>query len=470
MLRAAPSELNAWREVGDDAAPAPHRAEFARDSDPPRAAVRPDVTTLWAMIASPPPVVPRTVAPSPLAPVSRRYRYDLAPLRVYWEVTRACDLACRHCRADAAPRADPDELDHAEGRRLLERIAAFGAPPPKVVLTGGDPLKRADLFDLIAYARGLGLGVSVAPSATPLLTPRAIRDLKAGGVEAISLSLDGATAGRHDAIRGIPGTFDRTVAAARAAFDAGLAFQVNTLVCAETVDDMPAIHALVTALGAARWSLFFLVSVGRGAVLEAISPERSESLLGWLADLRGRHGPIATTTEAPHLRRVLHARQAGAPVRDVGGDLDTRRSMGHGIGRSMSGRPIAGHPTSGHPHAAGHNRPGAPVAHGAGVRDGNGVMFVSHTGDICPSGFLEISAGNARADDPVAVYRDAALFRDLREPDGFGGRCGRCEFRLPCGGSRARAYAASGDLLGEDPLCTYEPSVPHDVSDVPPWS
>ena len=247
--------------------------------------------------------------------MGQSFVYARAPQRVYWETTRACDLACRHCRAEAAPDPDPAELTTAEGRRLLERVAAFGEPLPHVVLTGGDPLKRKDLFELVAAARTLGLRVSVAPSATPLLTPEALRQLHTAGIDAISLSLDGSTAEGHDAIRGIPGTYERTLEAARIARETGLPFQVNTLVCAETVDDLPAIHDLVVAMGAARWSLFFLVTVGRGQVLQPVSAERAEALLGWVAGLSappGRGRLVVTTTEAPQLRRVVIERRRHA--------------------------------------------------------------------------------------------------------------------------------------------------------------
>lgn len=347
--------------------------------------------------------------------------YDQRPQRAYWETTRACDLACRHCRAEAAPDPDPNELTTAEGARLLQRLAAFGDPLPHLVLTGGDALKRTDLFELIAAARALGLGVSVAPSATPLLTPAALRQLHAAGIDAISLSLDGSTAERHDAIRGITGTYERTLEAARVAGEIGLPFQVNTLVCADTVDDLPAIHGQVVVIGAARWSLFFLVTVGRGQVLQPVSAERAEALLGWVAGLSGPPGRgrlVVTTTEAPQLRRVMAERRGGAPAS------------------------------------------GGSAHHGAGIRDGNGILFISHTGEICPSGFLELSAGNVRRDDVVEIYRRATLFRALRDPQMFGGRCGRCEYSSLCGGSRARAFSTSGDPLAEDPLCLYQPAAP----------
>lgn len=359
------------------------------------------------------------------------------PRRVYWEVTRSCDLACRHCRAEAVPDADPDQLTAAEGLRLLDDLGRFASPLPHLVLTGGDPLKRADLFELVAAARGLGFQVSVAPSATPLLTSDTLRRIRASGVDAISLSLDGSNAERHDSIRGIAGTHERTLDAARVAREIGLPFQVNTLVCQETVDDLPAIHDQLVALGAARWSLFFLVTVGRGQVLQPVTAPRAEALLGWLAALSGSRrpgGPIISTTEAPHFRRVVAERRGEA--------------------RSPQAPDVA----------PGKGAGGGPNGHGAGIRDGNGILFISHTGEICPSGFLEIPTGNVRRDDVVQVYRAHPLFEALRNPDAFHGRCAPCEFRWLCGGSRARAFSASHDPLGEDPLCE------HDASGIPPGS
>jgi AdoMet-dependent heme synthase len=339
-----------------------------------------------------------------------RLSFDRAPRRIYWEVTRACDLACRHCRAEAVPRRHPLELDNAQALRLLRDLARFGDPLPHLVLTGGDPLKRPDLFELIATARAIGLPVAVSPSATPLVTPDTMRRLKDAGVEAISLSIDGSTPEKHDAFRGIPGTFARTLEAARAAVAVDLSFQVNTLVAESTLDDLPAIYLLTSRLGAARWSLFFLVTVGRGEVLQPIAPAQCEELMRWVLELPAGK-PIVTTTEAPHYRRIVM--QSG--------------------------------------------KKGGGVGHAAGIRDGNGIMFISHTGDVTPSGFLPVSVGNVKTTDPVTLYRDTELFRTLRSPDNFRGRCGVCEFRWQCGGSRARAYAATGDALAEDPLCRHVP-------------
>jgi AdoMet-dependent heme synthase len=347
-------------------------------------------------------------------------RFDRAPRRVYWEVTRACDLACRHCRAVAAPDPYSAELTGRDGLALIDQLARFGAPLPHLVLTGGDPLKRPDLFALIAAARARGFGVSVAPSATPRLTSETIERLTEAGVQAVSLSVDGSDAARHDALRGVAGCFDRTIAAARACARTGLRFQVNTLVSEETLDDVPAIRHVAAGLGAARWSLFFLVTVGRGTVLHPITAEACEQLFERLLPLIARPGPVIATTEAPHFRRVVFQRT---------------RSPGPGPARLL-------HQTSGH---------------GAGIRDGNGIMFISHTGWVYPSGFLPLPAGCVTTADPVDLYRDSSVFRAMRRPDLLGGRCGRCEWRERCGGSRARAFAATGDPLGEDPLCSYEP-------------
>jgi len=340
-----------------------------------------------------------------------QYVHADAPARVYWEITRACGLACQHCRAEATPCADPRELDHAMGLALLKKLAAAD-PKPHVVLTGGDPLERVDLFELIAAGQAEGLHISVSPSATPRLTSDVIARFKAAGVEAISLSIDGSTAARHDGIRQVPGTFERTLIAAERAREVGLMFQVNTLVSAETRPDMADIEALVRKTGAARWSLFFLVTVGRGSVLQPIDANETEELLVWLAErAKIRPGPVITTTEAPFFRRVVSASGGGAPGK----------------------------------------------GHVAGIRDGNGIMFIGHDGEVYPSGFLPVPAGNVKTENPLSIYRDSAMFRALRDVDTFRGRCGRCEYRASCGGSRARAWTATGDMLGEDPLCAFQP-------------
>lgn len=348
-------------------------------------------------------------------------RFDERPALVYWEVTRACDLACRHCRAEAVPQPAPGELDTAEALHLLEAVAGFGQPLPRLVLTGGDPLKRPDLFELIAAARRLGLPVSLTPSVTPNLQAPVIARLAAAGVDSIALSLDGSTAARHDAIRGIPGTFRATLEAARWVRGAGLGLQINTLVAQETVDDLPAIARLLAGFDIARWSCFFLIPVGRGRLLTGLEPARAERVLQWLLDV-SRTAPFAVkATEAMHVRRIAIHRLRRAGWAD------------EAIAETDIGR-------------------------GFGINDGRGIVFVSAEGRVYPSGFLPLQVGDVRAEDLVTVYRAAALLRRLRDPAALGGKCGACEFAAVCGGSRARAYAATGDPLAADPLCPYQPT------------
>ncbi|CQR48630.1 MULTISPECIES: TIGR04053 family radical SAM/SPASM domain-containing protein [Haloferax] len=339
------------------------------------------------------------------------------PFVLVWEVTQACDLACDHCRADATPARHPDELTTAEGKRLLDQAREFG-PGQLVVLSGGDPLARPDLVDLVEYGTDLGLRMTLTPSGTSSLTPETVADLADAGVRRMALSLDGATAASHDVFRGEDGSFEQTVAAARAARDAGLPLQINTTVCAETVDELPALCDLVADLGAVLWSVFFLVPVGRGRVLDPISPERAERVMEWLTEVSEEAPFGVKTTEAPHYRRVAIQRRrdaSDAPPTD-------------GIGRRL------------------------------GITAGDGFAFVSHTGELFPSGFLPASAGPVRDGGLVERYRESDLFRSLRDPDALRGKCGACEFRHVCGGSRSRAYAHTGDPLASDPLCGYVPA------------
>ena len=346
--------------------------------------------------------------------------YAQTPLNVYWEMTQACALACRHCRAEAVPNAHSNELSFEEGVAFLRQIPEFGEPLPQLILTGGDPLKRADLYELIDEARRLGIGVSITPAATGALTRDVLVRLKEHGVEGLGLSLDGSTAEHHDSIRGVPGTFDRTMQAIRWAQELEMPLQVNTLVSAETAADVPAIYEILKPYGVTRWSLFFLISVGRGKVLQPLSPKEGEGLMEWIYETSLASPFTVATTEAPSYRRVA---------------LDRMRADG------LTGDQI--------------KRSGA--YRGFGIRDGHGVMFVSNTGDICPAGFLPLTVGNVRKDRVADVYRNAPTFQSLHDPAQFEGRCGDCEYHALCGGSRARAYEATGNALAEDPFCTYVP-------------
>jgi radical SAM protein len=341
---------------------------------------------------------------------------------VYWEITQACALACKHCRAEAIPSPHPLELTPAEGRALLGQVAQFGDPLPHLILTGGDPLSRSDLWDLIDYGRRLGLEVSITPSATPALTRDALDKLLAHRIRSLGLSLDGSNETRHDAIRAVPGCFERTIAALRYAGQLGMAVQINTLVADETVDDLPAIYQLLQDFPVMRWSLFFLISVGRGKALRGVSQERGEQLMNWILDV-ARAAPFAIkTTEAPSYRRIA---------------LERMRHSQLGPAEMIA----------------------SSVYQGLQVRDGHGIVFVSSAGEVYPSGFLPISCGNVRVHSLTQIYRDDALFRALHSPDSFQGKCGKCGARHLCGGSRARAFAFTGNPLGSDPLCSYQPGV-----------
>lgn len=363
-----------------------------------------------------------TVYPQPGPPARHTPRdYARSPLNVYWELTQACALACRHCRATAMPQPHPDQLNHAESMAFLHQILEFGDPLPHLILTGGDPLAREDLFALVDQAAALGIGTSITPAVTPRLTRDVLVELHAHGMQGVGLSLDGASASRHDTIRGIPGCFEQTVAAMRWVGELGLPLQINTLVTAETAEDIPAIYELLCGLPVSRWSLFFLIAVGRGRVLQPLEPAVGEALMAWVVEL-ARQAPFAVaTTEAPAYRRVA---------------LEQMRAAG------MTPEAIKQ----------------TPVYRGFGIRDGHGIVFVSNTGDICPAGFLPVVAGNVRRDRLAQIYRSAPLFQDLHSPDRFHGKCGICTYRTICGGSRARAYAASADPLGSDPFCTYQPN------------
>jgi radical SAM protein len=343
--------------------------------------------------------------------------FDQAPFMVFWETTQACDLVCKHCRADARPARDPDELTFAEGVRLLDDVRAMGCP--LIVLTGGDPAKRPDLVALVRHGTRIGLRVALTPSATPLVTPELLRALADAGLARLAVSLDGATATAHDGFRGVPGSFARTFAILRDARAAGLTTQVNTTVTDWNVDELEQIAAQLEAMAITLWGVFFLVPTGRGEALHVLEPDVAERVLERLAAIGARVSFDVKTTAAPHFRRVLLQRKT--PRSDVVGLTD-------GIGRAPRG-----------------------------VNDGQGIVFVSHRGEVFPSGFLPVACGSVREAGLAAIYRAHPVFLQLRDPEALGGKCGVCEFRRVCGGSRARAYAMAGDFLAAEPACVYEP-------------
>jgi radical SAM protein len=366
--------------------------------------------------------------------------FDETPFLAIWECTQSCDLACKHCRAAAQPIAHPDELSTAEGKKLIDQIAAMHVPI--FIFTGGDPLKRKDVFELIRYASGQGVKVALTPSATPLLTREAIFKLKEAGLVRLGISLDGSTPEIHDAFRGLSGAWARTIQAIEWANEAGIPIQVHTTISRHNAHDLDNLCALFEKLAIVMWNVFFLVPVGRGQLADLLSGEEFEQVFGKIYELSHRVSFQIKTTEAMHYRRYL-----------LQHNLEERR-LGHGHPRGISiGKAEdyeAGAPTS---------DAGTRTASWATrrVNDGKGFLFVSHVGNVYPSGFLPIHAGNVRETPLQEIYRNAPIFKSLRDTSKLEGKCGACEYKEICGGSRARAYAVTGDPLAQEPCCIYQP-------------
>ena len=357
--------------------------------------------------------------------------FDLAPFTIAWEITRACAFACRHCRAEAQPQRDPNELTTEEAFGLIDQIREFG--DPILVITGGDPMMRRDLYDILGYAVEKGLRTSLTPTTTRLVTREALARVQDVGVRRVAVSLDGPTAEIHDSFRGFTGSFKIARGIIKQVADVGLSLQINTTVSRYNVHLLDQMAGLVGRSNVVQWSLFFLVPTGRANAADMISPEEHEQVFHWLYDLSERASFDVKSTAAPAYRRVvIQRRREGASV----------------PGEARRPRVLAG---AGYRYQDGLARPAK------GVNDGNGFCFISHTGDVFPSGFLPISAGNVRDQSVVELYRSAPLFRRLRDPQALKGKCGRCDFRDVCGGSRARAYAINNDPLAEDPSCVYWP-------------
>lgn len=345
--------------------------------------------------------------------------FNEAPLLVIWEVTQACDLACVHCRASALPGRNPAELSTEEGYRLLDEIRRFGNP--LMVFTGGDPLKRPDIYDLLRHSVSAGLRTNVTPSATPLLTREAIDSFQSCGVARMAISLDGPDAAIHDSFRGVPGVFGRAMLALEHAQRIGLETQLQTTVTKRNITTLGRIAELAADFGVKMWSLFFLIVTGRAQAEDDLSGDDYEKVFAFLYEISKIAPFQVKTTEAMHYRRYIAQRLKS----ETGPEAEAAKAV---------------------------------VYRTAGVSDGKGFVFISHTGEIFPSGFLPISAGNVRRDSLCEVYRNSSLFRVLRDTDAREGKCGFCEYQKICGGSRARAYALTGNYLAEDPRCVYQPS------------
>lgn len=357
-------------------------------------------------------------------PEIQTVNFNERPFIAIWEVTQACDLACVHCRASAQPERHPEELTTVEGKQLIDQIASWKVPV--FVLTGGDPIKRPDLFELISYARTVGVRVSLTPSATPLLTREIVVRLKEAGLARLAVSMDGASAATHDAFRGLSGSFARTLDAVRWANEVGLPVQINTTFSRRNIGEIDEIVGLMEKLRITLWSVFFLVPTGRGKLGDLLNADEFESVFEKLYQLSRTATFDIKTTEAQHYRRfILQKKVAERRAGTV--PAETRISSDE-IGRAPRG-----------------------------LNDGKGFVFISHKGEIFPSGFLPLSAGSIRKQTLEDIYKESPLFRDLRDVAQLEGKCGACEFKQICGGSRARSYALTGNPFGEEPCCAYIP-------------
>ena len=354
--------------------------------------------------------------------------FDMAPFTIAWEVTRACAFACKHCRADAQHQRDPRELTTEEGYHLIDRLAEFGNPI--LIFTGGDPMMRRDLFDLISHASQKGLRCSLTPTATALPTIERLSQAKEAGIRRIALSLDAPCPEVHDEFRQVPGSWRRTMQILHNAKEVGLSVQVNTTVSKFNVDRLPEMVPFIQEVDAVQWSVFFLVPTGRAQAQYMISPERHEEVFNWLYELSQQAPFDIKATAAPMYRRVAIQRKKS---------------------ETSSDKPVT-FQGAGFQYADGLHRPTK------GVNDGNGFLFISHLGQIMPSGFLPIDCGNVRDQDVVEVYRHHPVFTDLRDYTKLKGKCSVCEYRDVCGGQRGRAYGITGDYLESDPACIYEPA------------
>lgn len=362
-----------------------------------------------------------------VAPAFRgRMDFNERPFIVIWEVTQACDLACVHCRACAQPLRSSLELSTDEAKRLMDEIRAMQVPV--FIFTGGDPLRRPDLYELVEYAKRIGLRPSLSPSATPLLTREAIAELKHRGLARLAISLDGSTPDIHDAFRGVPGTYARALDAIRWARELGVSVQINSTVTRRNIGDLDALARLLETLDIVLWSVFFLVPTGRGQSDDVVTAEEFEQVFEKLYEVSRRSSFDVKTTEAMHYRRYVAQRRAEERRQTGTAPSPLHTPSPDGIGR-------------------------APL----GISDAKGFVFVSHIGEVYPSGFLPLSAGNVRRQPLTEIYQHSPLFVSLRDTSNLKGKCALCEFREICGGSRARAYAVSGSPFAAEPCCVYQP-------------
>ncbi|SNV16975.1 TIGR04053 family radical SAM/SPASM domain-containing protein [Dermatophilus congolensis] len=362
--------------------------------------------------------------------------FDKAPFVVIWETTQSCDLACKHCRAQAQPLRHPDELTTDEAKAMMKRLREFG--PVVFVFSGGDCMKRPDIVELVKYGADLGMRMAATPATTPLTSKEKLRELKEAGLVRLAVSLDGSNAGIHDTFRRVEGSFDHGLRILRQAREVGMSTQVNTVVRRDNINDMRAMAELNAQLGIVFWEVFFLVPMGRARPEDVASAAEFERVFDLMYEMSKEVPYDIKATAAPQYSRVVvqHKRAENAAVPRVANagpiQIDVLTSGKHhsdsdGIGRARN------------------------------VNDGDGFLFISHTGDVFPSGFLPVKAGNVRDADVIDIYQRSELFRGLRDRSKLKGKCGVCNYKGMCGGSRARAFAVTGDPFESEPFCAYVP-------------
>ena len=356
--------------------------------------------------------------------------FNEKPVLIFWETTRRCSLRCMHCRASAISSPLPGELTAEEGFRLLEQIQSFGKPYPLLVLTGGDPLERPDIYEQIKKAKELGINCAISPAVTEKLSKKVFDRIKENGCGSVSISLDGATAETHDTIRRVPGTFDRTLSAIHDASEAGLKVQVNTVVMGQNFMELPEIFKLIRSMGVKTWELFFLINIGRGTTAADMTPEIYEEVCNFVYDA-SFYGTVIRCVEAPFIRRIRYLRDSSA-VATNGKIYEKLVARLYELEGKISS--------------------GSSTLSTVGTLDGDGGIFIGYDGSIYPGGFMPYELGNVKTDPLANIYRENRLLKKIRNRE-FKGACGYCEFRQRCGGSRARAYALKKDPLETDPAC-----------------
>ncbi len=389
---------------------------------------------------------------------------EFKPRLIFWEVTKGCNLRCIHCRATATELSSPTDLPTARALDIIDQIVEVSNPI--LVLSGGEPLYRSDIFQLARYAGDKGLRVALATNGT-LVTKEVARMIADSAIKRVSISLDGADAATHDTFRGIPGAFEAALYGLRNLKQVGMSVQINMTIARHNAEQLPRVLELAKSVGADALHTFLLVPVGCGVDIAAeqmVAPEEYERMLNWFYDRSLEGGIELKATCAPHYFRVVrqrrvadrHVAEAAAKHTESAhpgaiGPTDMLMPGGTGISLKPQGPP-AGHHT-GHP--SGH--PNDMNAMTKGCLAGTGVCFISHEGEVYPCGYLPAIAGDLRKEKFADIWANATVFNELRDTDNLKGKCGCCEFRNVCMGCRARAYAATGNYLDEEPFCVYEP-------------